>query len=66
VSRVGLDILGAYAQMDPLHKDSRWTKIKGALEHLYWISPGLAIAAGTTNTQRNIAGQFGLQLPRAY
>lgn len=66
VSRVGLDILGAYAQLDPLHKNSRWTKLKGTLEHLYWVSPGLAIAAGTTNTQKNIAGQFGLQLPRAY
>jgi alkylation response protein AidB-like acyl-CoA dehydrogenase len=66
VSRVGLDILGAYALLDPLHKESRWTRIKGALEHLYYISPGLAIAAGTTNTQRNIVGQFGLQLPRAY
>ena len=66
VSRIGLDILGYYSMMDPLHKDTPWTKLKGALEHIYWISPGVALAAGATFTQRNIVGQFGLQLPRSY
>jgi len=65
-SRLGLDILGAFAQMDPLHTDPRWSKIGGIFEHLFHACPGLAIAAGTTDTQRNIVGQFGLQLPRAY
>jgi len=66
LSRLGLDILGAFSQLDPLHKDPRWAKIGGMYEHLFHVSPGMAIAAGTTDTQRNIVGQFGLQLPRAY
>jgi alkylation response protein AidB-like acyl-CoA dehydrogenase len=66
LSRIGMDILGAYSMMDPLKKDTPWTQIKGALEHIYWLSPGLALAAGATFIQRNIVGQFGLQLPRAY
>ncbi|MBW1643152.1 MAG: hypothetical protein JRJ76_09965, partial [Deltaproteobacteria bacterium] len=66
MSRVGLEILGAFAQMDSLYKDARWVKLKGAFEHMYYTCPAIAIAAGTTNTQRNIVGQFGLQLPRAY
>ncbi len=65
-SRLGLEILGSYGMMDPLQKTSRWTRLKGLLEHLFWISPGVALAAGTTFTQRNIVGQFGLQLPRSY
>jgi len=63
---VGTRILGAYSQMDPLHKDSRWVRLKGAIEHLYWMAPGTAIAAGTTYTMRNIVAQFGLQLPKSY
>jgi alkylation response protein AidB-like acyl-CoA dehydrogenase len=66
LSRIGTEILGAFAQLDPLHKNSRWTKLGGAIEHLYWVAPGISTAAGTTNTQRNIVGQFGLHLPRAY
>ncbi len=66
VSRLGMDIIGPYSMIDPLQKKSRWTKIKGMIEHTYWISVGVALAAGTTFTQRNIVGQFGLQLPRAY
>jgi alkylation response protein AidB-like acyl-CoA dehydrogenase len=66
LSRIGTGILGAFAQLDPLHKKSRWTKLRGAIEHLYWTAPGISIAAGTTYTQRNIVGQFGLYLPRAY
>ena len=66
ISRTGLDILGYYSMLDPLQKNSRWTKLKGILEHIYWVSPGIALAAGTTFTQRNIVGQFGLQLPRSY
>jgi alkylation response protein AidB-like acyl-CoA dehydrogenase len=66
LSRTGMDILGPYSMMDPLKKETPWTKIKGALEHIYWLSPGLALAAGATFTQRNIVGQFGLQLPRSY
>ncbi len=66
LSRVGTEILGVYSQIDVTDKDNRWTKLRGSFEHLYYYCIGMAIAAGTTDTQRNIVGQFGLQLPRAY
>ncbi len=66
LSSIGTEITGAYSQVCPLEKNSRWTKIKGTLEHIYWMTPGGALAAGTTDTQRNIVGQFGLNLPKAY
>ncbi len=66
LSRIGTEILGAYAQLDILHRDSKWTKMDGAFEYLYYYTAGLALAAGTTQVQKNIVGQFGLQLPRSY
>jgi len=66
LSRIGANILGVYSQMDLGIKDTRWSRLQGAFEHLYHYNIGFAIAAGTTDTQRNIVGQFGLQLPRAY
>ncbi|MFH2131227.1 MAG: acyl-CoA dehydrogenase family protein [bacterium] len=66
LSRIGMDIIGAYSQIDVNSKESPWTKIDGALEHMYYHSMGIALAAGTTDTQRNIVGQFGLGLPRSY
>lgn len=66
IGRIGSDIIGVYSQMDVCMGDHRWQRVKGAFEHLYHFNIGFAIAAGTTDTQRNIIGQFGLQLPRAY
>ena len=66
LSRIGTDILGAYAQIDPLETDSKWSRLRGRAERLYYRWTGYASAAGTTDNQRNIIGQFGLQLPRAY
>jgi alkylation response protein AidB-like acyl-CoA dehydrogenase len=66
LSRVGTDILGPYSQMDVSCKNNKWTRLKGAFEHMYYFCVGMAIAAGTTDTQRNIVGQFGLKLPRSY
>lgn len=66
LTRIGANLLGAFSQMDPLNKHTRWTKIYGAVEHLYYYCIGIAIAAGTTYTQKTIVGQFGLQLPRSY
>lgn len=66
LSRVGMEIVGAFGMMDPLEKGSKWTKLKGMIEHIYYSSPGKATAAGSTFTQKNISGQFGLGLPRSY
>jgi alkylation response protein AidB-like acyl-CoA dehydrogenase len=66
LSRIGTEIVGAYAQIDPLETDSKWSKLRGRGERLYYRWTGYASAAGTTDNQRNIIGQFGLQLPRAY
>lgn len=66
VSIVGMEILGAHSQLHPMEKDSRWSAMKARVQRMYWMFPGISIAAGTTDTQRNIVGQFGLQLPRSY
>lgn len=66
LARIGCDITGAYSQNDVNAKDSKWAKVEGAFEHMYYHSLGIALAAGTTDTQRNIVGQFALGLPRAY
>lgn len=63
VGRIGTQILGAYSQIDPAHENRSWTRIKSAIENIYWSAPGLSIAAGTTDTMRNIVARFGLQLP---
>jgi alkylation response protein AidB-like acyl-CoA dehydrogenase len=63
---MGTSLIGAYSQIDQLLKDNRWTRLKGAFEGLYYSSPGMRNAAGTTHTQLNIAGQMGLGLPRPY
>ncbi|MDY6843697.1 MAG: acyl-CoA dehydrogenase family protein [Thermodesulfobacteriota bacterium] len=63
---LGTEILGAYSQVDPLHKKSKWTKLKGCIENLYWQFPGTAIAAGSGEVARSIVGQFGLKLPKSY
>lgn len=63
VGRIGTQILGAYSQIDPAHENRNWTRIKSAIENIYWSAPGLSIAAGTTDTMRNIVARFGLQLP---
>ena len=62
----GTEIMGAYSQLDPLNRDSRWTKLKGCVEGLYWLFPGISIAAGTDEIERNIIAQFGLKLPKSY
>jgi len=66
LSRIGTEILAAYAQVDPLETDSKWSRLRGRAERLYYRWTGYASAAGTTDNQRNIIGQFGLQLPKAY
>jgi hypothetical protein len=65
LSMTGMEILGLYSQSDPQSQDTRWKKIKGAIEVMYWFFPGLAIAGGTGEIQKNIIATFGLELPRA-
>jgi alkylation response protein AidB-like acyl-CoA dehydrogenase len=66
LSRVGTEIIGAYAQVDPRETDTKWSRLQGRAERLYYRWTGYASAAGTTDNQRNIIGQFGLQLPKSY
>ncbi|MFO7964528.1 MAG: acyl-CoA dehydrogenase family protein [Desulfobacterales bacterium] len=66
LSQVGTEILGSYAEVDPLALQSKWTKAKGMVESLYWGAPGMAIAAGTVDTMKNIVAQFGIGLPKPY
>jgi alkylation response protein AidB-like acyl-CoA dehydrogenase len=66
LSKIGTEIIGAYAQVDPLLVDSKWSKIQGRVERQYYRWTGYASAGGTTDNQRNIIGQSALQLPKAY
>jgi len=66
LGEVGMEALGGYSMLDPLEKQTSWSRLKGMVEHIYYTSPGKATAAGSTFTQRNIVGQFGLGLPRSY
>jgi alkylation response protein AidB-like acyl-CoA dehydrogenase len=66
LATTGTEILGAYSQVDPLQRDSKWTKLRGCVEALYWLFPGISIAAGTGEIEKNIIGQFGLKLPKSY
>ncbi len=66
LATTGTEILGAYSQVDPLQRDSKCTKLRGCVEALYWLFPGISIAAGTGEIEKNIIGQFGLKLPKSY
>jgi len=66
LAKLGTEMLGEYSQIDPLHRDSKWSRLKDVMANFYWSSPAAAIAGGTTDTQKNIVGQFGLRLPKAY
>ncbi|MDY6856935.1 MAG: acyl-CoA dehydrogenase family protein [Thermodesulfobacteriota bacterium] len=63
---IGTEILGGYAQIDPLNRKTRWTKLMGCIENLYWLFPGISFAAGTDEVELNIIGQYGLNLPKSY
>jgi alkylation response protein AidB-like acyl-CoA dehydrogenase len=63
LATTGTEIIGIYSQVDI---KSRWVKIMGSITRLYMMFPGLSIAGGTDEVQKNIIGQFKLGLPRAY
>lgn len=56
-----VEILGLYG---PLKSRSKWALLQGKYESLCQTSLGLVIAAGTTETMKNIIAWMGLQLPR--
>lgn len=63
MANTGTEILGAYSQID---QNSKFAKLKGAIQQLYLLFPGITIAAGTDEIEKNIIGQFKLGLPKSY
>ena len=63
LATTGTEIIGAYSQVDMW---SKWGKVMGHIVRLYMMFPGLSVAAGTDEVQKNIIGQFKLGLPRPY
>jgi alkylation response protein AidB-like acyl-CoA dehydrogenase len=66
LSTIGMELLGPFAQLDSSLPASKWFNSLGGVRTMYWNFPGMNIAAGTSFTQKNIIGQFGLGLPRSY
>jgi hypothetical protein len=63
LATTGTEIIGAYSQLD-IHY--RWSRLPANFARTYMMFPGLTIAGGTDEVQKNIVGQFKLGLPRAY
>lgn len=61
IVNLGMDILGLYGQ---LKEGSKWAQLKGKVEKFYRTSIVETIYAGTSEIQRNIIAQRGLNLPR--
>ena len=61
LAKVGMDILGLYG---PLHKGSKWARLKGKMEYKIMYNLGQTIAGGTTEIQKYIMATRGLGLPR--
>jgi len=61
VAHTGTQIMGLYGQLE---MGSKWAPLRGTLEHAYLSSPGMLIAAGTSEIMRMIIAVRGLGLPR--
>ncbi|MBA3031177.1 MAG: acyl-CoA dehydrogenase family protein [Proteobacteria bacterium] len=66
MGQLGTEIIGAYSQVDPLVRKTKYKRLSGMMEWNYWSTAGMWNAAGTTDTNRNIVAQFKLGLPRGY
>ena len=64
IGRVGCEMLGAYAQIDPLHENGRDSRVGAAVRNMFWCASGMNSGGGTTETMRNIIARFGLHLPK--
>ncbi|HTY76807.1 MAG TPA: acyl-CoA dehydrogenase family protein [Candidatus Bathyarchaeia archaeon] len=60
VAALGMEMLGLHG---PLTGDSRWARLRGAIQHLYQTSLGQTIAGGTSEVLRSTVATRGLGLP---
>jgi alkylation response protein AidB-like acyl-CoA dehydrogenase len=60
-AKVAIRLIGLYGQLD---KKAAIAPLSGWVEHMYLVSFGATIAAGTSEIQKNIIALRGLRLPR--
>jgi alkylation response protein AidB-like acyl-CoA dehydrogenase len=60
-AKAAMHLIGLYGQLD---KKTALAPLSGWLEHMYLVSFGATIAAGTSEIQKNIIALRGLRLPR--
>lgn len=61
LANFGMQLLGLYG---PLKNGSRWSKLRGRMQHIYQTSLGHTIAGGTSEVLRTTVATRGLGLPR--
>ncbi|MBE0415830.1 MAG: acyl-CoA dehydrogenase family protein [Dehalococcoidia bacterium] len=62
-SETVMEILGLYGAVT---HGSKWAPFLGTFEFLYQMAPGWELAAGSTEVQKNVIAQWGLEFPRPY
>jgi alkylation response protein AidB-like acyl-CoA dehydrogenase len=60
IANFGTEIMGLYGQLEK----SKWAPFGGAMAAAYQFAPGINIAAGSSEIQRNLIAWVGLGLPR--
>lgn len=61
IGNAGTQILGLYGQLEP---DSKWTPLRGSIEHLYLFAVHLSYGAGPHELMRSLIATRGMGLPR--
>jgi alkylation response protein AidB-like acyl-CoA dehydrogenase len=61
VANTGMKILGLYSQLEP---DSKWTRLRGSVEHLYRFAVHLTYGGGSHELMRSLIATRGMGLPR--